>query len=104
MQHAERMSDLNELDLNEIRGLAPSLYTEPVDPQRTALVIVDMQGSQASHEAIRMARTKRLVVTAEEGVLPAHADGETLCTDGRHLVMELLPKQIEIVCRQPEAA
>jgi nicotinamidase-related amidase len=49
MQPAEGMSDLNELDLKEIRGLAPSLYTEPVDPQRTALVIVDMQGSQASY-------------------------------------------------------
>jgi nicotinamidase-related amidase len=49
MQHAEGMSDLSELNLNEIRGLAPSLYTEPVDPQRTALVIVDMQGPQASY-------------------------------------------------------
>ena len=30
--------------LGEITGLAPRLYTEPVDPGRTALILVDMQG------------------------------------------------------------
>jgi hypothetical protein len=39
-----------------------------------------------------------------EGVLPAHADGETLCTEGKELSLELLPAQIEMICAPPEAA
>jgi len=31
------------IDLKDMQGLAPTLYTEPVDPARTALIIVDMQ-------------------------------------------------------------
>jgi nicotinamidase-related amidase len=31
------------IDLHEIQGLAPLLYTEPVDPAKTALIVVDMQ-------------------------------------------------------------
>ena len=63
-----------------------------------------MRGTQATQEPIRTGRARRVVVTAIEGVLPAHADGETLCTDGRRLEMELLPRQIEVICQPPEAA
>ncbi len=61
-----------------------------------------MRGTQATQEPIRTGRARRVVVTAVEGVLPAHADGETLCTDGRRLELELLPRQIEVICRPPE--
>jgi diacylglycerol kinase (ATP) len=61
-----------------------------------------MRGTQASQEPIRTARARRVVVTAVEGVLPAHADGETLCTEGRRLEVELLPRQIDVICRPPE--
>ena len=38
-------TDLTQsISLAEITGLAPQLYTEPVDPRRTALILVDMQG------------------------------------------------------------
>jgi hypothetical protein len=37
-----------------------------------------------------------------QGVLPAHADGETLCTEGQQLTMELLPRQIEVICEAAE--
>jgi diacylglycerol kinase (ATP) len=56
-----------------------------------------MRGTQATQEPIRTARARRVVVTAVEGVLPAHADGETLCTDGQRLELELLPSQLEVV-------
>jgi hypothetical protein len=36
-------------------------------------------------------------ITAVEGSLPAHADGETLCVDGKTLRLEILPGQLEIV-------
>ena len=60
-----------------------------------------MRGTQASQEAIRTGQTKRIVVTAVEGVLPAHADGETLCIDGQRLEVQLLPRQIQILTIQP---
>jgi diacylglycerol kinase (ATP) len=62
-----------------------------------ALIPKFMNGTQSTQAAVKTARARRVTVTALEGVLPAHADGETLCTEGRDLVMELLPKQIEII-------
>jgi len=61
-----------------------------------------MQGTQAGQEPVTMARARRVVVTAVEGVLPAHADGETLCIEGQRLEMELLPNQIEMIYPPPE--
>lgn len=58
-----------------------------------------LRGTQATQEPITMAQARRVVVTAIEGTLPAHADGETLCTAGDRLEVELLPHQIEMVCR-----
>ncbi len=63
-----------------------------------------LRGTQATQEPIRTGQAQRVIVTAVEGVLPAHADGETLCTDGRRLELEILPRQIEIICQPPEAA
>jgi len=59
-----------------------------------------MKGTQASDPAIRIGRTGQVRVTAVAGGLPAHADGETLCTEGIQLTMEILPKKIQIVCRE----
>lgn len=69
-----------------------------------ALIPHFMRGTQATQEPIKTERARRVVVTAVEGVLPAHADGEMLCTEGRRLELELLPRQLEVVCRPPEAA
>jgi len=62
-----------------------------------------MQGTQAGDPVIRYARTSRLVVTALEGSLPAHIDGETLCVDGHELTLDLMPQALEMICG-PEAA
>ena len=56
-----------------------------------------LRGTQASQESIRTGRACRIVVTAQGGTLPAHADGETLCTDGQRLEFDLLPRQIEVI-------
>ncbi|MBL7065229.1 MAG: YegS/Rv2252/BmrU family lipid kinase [Anaerolineae bacterium] len=61
-----------------------------------------MRGTQATQEPVKTGQARRVVVTAVEGVLPAHADGETLCIEGQRLEMELLPRQIEIICPPPE--
>ncbi|MDH7473255.1 MAG: diacylglycerol kinase family lipid kinase [Anaerolineae bacterium] len=68
-----------------------------------ALIPRFMNGTQATQKSIRTGRTRHITVTAVEGVLPAHADGETLCTEGQRLDMELLPRQIEILYQPPEA-
>jgi diacylglycerol kinase (ATP) len=61
-----------------------------------------MKGTQEKEKEITTLRTRRIAVTAVEGVLPAHADGETLCTAGSCLTIDLLPKAIEVVCERPE--
>ena len=63
-----------------------------------------MKGTQATQPEIRTGRARRVVVTAVEGSLPGHSDGETLCTEGEELTIELLPHQIEVLCQPPEAA
>jgi YegS/Rv2252/BmrU family lipid kinase len=66
-------------------------------PQLFALMSRFLQGTQASHAAVTTAQVREVTVTAVEGVLPAHADGETLCTGGDKLSVELLPRQIELI-------
>ena len=63
-----------------------------------ALIPRFMKGSQETHPAISMGRGQRIRVAAVEGVLPAHADGETLCREGARLELEVLPAQIDVIC------
>lgn len=56
-----------------------------------------MKGTQGTHPAIKAARARSIRVTALEGVLPAHADGETLCIDGKELSLEILPARLEVI-------
>jgi diacylglycerol kinase (ATP) len=62
-----------------------------------------MRGTQASQPEVRTSRVRSVSVTAVEGVLPAHADGETLCVDGRELTTEVVPAALEVVCAAPES-
>ena len=56
-----------------------------------------MQGSQAGHPAIQMVRADRVTVTALQGSLPAHADGETLCYSGERLELSVFPRMLEVL-------
>ena len=56
-----------------------------------------LKGDQEGQPAITTTRSTRVKVTAEVGVLPAHADGETLCVDGHELLAEIFPAQIEVL-------
>lgn len=56
-----------------------------------------MNGTQAAHPAVQMLHTRRISVTAVKGTLPAHSDGETLCTAGDHLEMEIWPGMVEVI-------
>ena len=79
-------------------GLLDLCIAEQVSKARIfALIPRFMAGTQASQPSIQTGRTRSIVVTALEGSLPAHADGETLCTEGEQLNVEILPRQIEII-------
>lgn len=62
-----------------------------------------MKGDQETQKEIKMGQARQVTVTAVQGSLPAHCDGETLCKEGRQLTIELLPNQLEFVCQGPEA-
>ncbi len=72
-------------------------------PQILALIPRFMQGTQASHPAIQTTQARRVAVTALQGSLPAHADGETLCTEGQELCLEIVPGALDIVTAAAEA-
>lgn len=57
-----------------------------------------MSGTQADHPAIQMPTTRRAKVEALSGTLPVHADGETICKAGMHLEVEVLERQLELIC------
>ena len=55
------------------------------------------KGTQAGHPKVSMRQSRLVKVIAEQGSLPAHADGETLCTEGESLEIELLPGALNIM-------
>lgn len=63
-----------------------------------SLIPYFLKGTQGTQEEITMGQASRMAIMAVEGVLPAQTDGEILCVDGNHLEIELLPRQLEVVC------
>jgi len=61
-----------------------------------------MKGTQATQKEVIMARASKVHVSAIQGTLPVHCDGETVCFEGKELSIELLPGQIEFITRQAE--
>jgi len=57
-----------------------------------------IKGTQAALPEIQMKRAKTVSIKSLDRTFPAHADGEFICLDGSHLALELLPKELEIVC------
>jgi diacylglycerol kinase (ATP) len=70
-------------------------------PRMFGLIPHFLRGTQATQEPITTGQAARISITAIDGSLPAHTDGEILCVDGDHLEVELLPRQIEVVCQVP---
>lgn len=56
-----------------------------------------MKGTQAPHPQIKTGRASKIHVVAVEGSLPAHADGETICTAGKELSIEIIKQPINIL-------
>ena len=62
-----------------------------------------MKGTQASQPSIKTGQAAKITITAQDGPLPAQADGEIISTEGMSLLVELLPKQIEVIGLAPAA-
>jgi YegS/Rv2252/BmrU family lipid kinase len=58
-----------------------------------------ISGTQAGHPAVSMEQAKEIHIRAINSTIPAHADGETLCTAGLALNVKIFPKQIELLSR-----
>jgi len=63
-----------------------------------------LRGTQATQQPITTGRAAHISIVALEGSLPAHTDGEILCIDGQRLEIDLLSRQIEVVCLAPGGA
>jgi diacylglycerol kinase (ATP) len=57
-----------------------------------------MRGSQGTQAEITMRRSSRISITSPKAGLPAHADGEIICVDGRRLDIELFPRALPVIC------
>ncbi|HOV63570.1 MAG TPA: YegS/Rv2252/BmrU family lipid kinase [Spirochaetia bacterium] len=56
------------------------------------------KGTQILHPKIKTARSARYDIYAPAGGLVVHADGETICTDGKELSVQCLPGELTIIC------
>ena len=95
MMAPDGVPDDGQLDLCIVRGVSRARIL--------ALIVHFMKGTQYNQEPVTGLRARTVTVTAIEGSLPAHADGETLCTDAQKLEITLLPQAIEILCQPAEA-
>ena len=56
-----------------------------------------MKGTQDSQPQIKTGQAKKIHILALQGSLPAHADGETICTAGSELSIEIIEKPLRIL-------
>lgn len=56
-----------------------------------------LKGTQHTQPEVTTGQTSAISIKAVKGSLPAHADGEMLCVEGRELHVELIPSALEFV-------
>lgn len=59
-----------------------------------------LKGTQATQPEISVGRTGAITIKALKGTLPAHCDGETLCTTGKELSLEVIPAAVDFITTQ----
>ena len=80
-------------------GLLDLCIAQEVTRRRIfTLIPYFLKGTQHTQEEITMGQASKISIHAIDGVLPAQTDGEILCIDGNQLEIEILPKQLEVVC------
>ncbi len=61
------------------------------------LALTFISGRQGENAAVEMVRARQVQIRAIQGTIPAHADGETICTAGRSLSVDLCPGALEVI-------
>lgn len=56
-----------------------------------------IKGTQKTLPEIQMKRAKKVSIKSLDLTFPAHADGEFICLEGKHLTLEILPQELEII-------
>jgi len=69
-----------------------------------ALMARYTKGTQSGHPKISTGGSSHFILEAPKGGLIVHADGETICTDGRFLDVTCLPGALSIVCEPGRVA
>lgn len=59
-----------------------------------------LHGRHLGHEAVRLIQAAQFELTVEEG-MPAHVDGEVMCTHGKEFKFEILPQRLSVWVGKP---
>ncbi|MBN1413229.1 MAG: diacylglycerol kinase family lipid kinase [Spirochaetales bacterium] len=79
-------------------GLLDLMVVNQVNRLEMAKIIgLITKGTQRSHQKVRTDRSSRILIRSRTGRMVTHADGETICLDGRELKIECLPAQLKIL-------
>lgn len=66
-------------------------------PRILAMIPHFIRGTQKTLPEIQMKHARKVSIRSLDLTFPAHADGEFICLDGKHLTLELLPQELEII-------
>ncbi len=61
------------------------------------VILKFLKGTQEDDPSVRMINSRNIKVTAIDGKIPAHVDGETICENGSMIEIELIPKALELI-------
>ncbi len=79
------------------------LFDLCVAEQMSSFAVIKMiphftKGDQATQPTIKTGRAAHITITAQDGALPAQTDGEIICEDGKRLEIQVLPRELAIIC------
>ncbi|MCL2809722.1 MAG: diacylglycerol kinase family lipid kinase [Treponema sp.] len=80
-------------------GLLDVCYVKHQPSRRSLLKILShyTKGTQEKCEGVYFGKGKFIQLTAEEGFMAAHCDGETVCYDGKHLEISCIPNALRLI-------
>jgi diacylglycerol kinase (ATP) len=70
---------------------------EPKRGVMLGLIVKFLKGSQEGDPHIVFSRSKKVIVTSTDKKLVVHADGETICTEGAQIELEIIPHAVEVI-------
>ncbi len=80
-------------------GLIDLCIAEQMTPfQIIQLLPHFMKGTHTTKPKIKMAQAHAVTIRSLDGPLPAQTDGEIISTEGWRIEVEILPRQIQVIC------